>query len=125
MKPLIKTVEYNGNTSVSARNLHQFLEVRSKFAEWINRRIDEYGFIENQYFIIFSEISEKIRKGRPTKEYILSMDMAKELSMIERSEKGKQARLYFIECEKKLRQVQPNYFAIEVSSERITEKKQF
>lgn len=124
MKPLISTIEHNGNTSVSARNLHQFLEVKSKFAEWINRRIAEYGFVENQDFIIFSEISEKIGKGRPTKEYILSMDMAKELSMIERSEKGKQARLYFIECEKKLREVHPQYYALEVSSERIIEKRQ-
>lgn len=124
MKPLIKTVEHNGNTSVSARNLYQFLEVKTQFKDWIRRRIDDYGFIENQDFEVSLIFEQNSKGGRPTKEYILSMDMAKELSMIERSEKGKQARLYFIECEKKLRQVQPNYFAIEVSSERITEKRQ-
>lgn len=103
MKPLIKTIEHNGNTSVSARNLHQFLEVGRDFSNWIKGRISEYGFIENQDFEVFANFGENPKGGRPTKEYILSMDMAKELSMIERSNKGKQARMYFIECEKRLR----------------------
>lgn len=54
---------------------------------------------------------------------LISMDMAKELSMIERSDKGKQARRYFIECEKKLREKMTNFYAIEISSDRIAERR--
>ncbi|WP_372473327.1 antA/AntB antirepressor family protein [Capnocytophaga sp. ARDL2] len=104
MKELIKITEQNGNRAVSARELHGFLEVKSKFAEWINRRIEEYGFIEGQDFSSFSEISEKPNGGRPTTEYAISINMAKELSMVERNEKGKLARLYFIEMEKRATQ---------------------
>jgi len=57
------------------------------------------------------------------KEYLLSIDMAKELSMLERNEKGKQARIYFIECEKRLREQSLNYYSIEVSPERIAERR--
>lgn len=104
MKELIKITEQNGNRAVSATELHGFLEVKSKFAEWINRRIEEYGFIEGQDFSSFSEISEKPNGGRPTTEYAISINMAKELSMVERNEKGKLARLYFIEMEKRATQ---------------------
>lgn len=97
MKPLIKTIEHNGNTSVSARDLHSFLEVGRDFSNWIKGRISDYGFIENQDFEVSLIFEQNTKGGRPTKEYILSMDMAKELSMLERSDRGKQARLYFIE----------------------------
>ena len=123
MKPLIKTIEHNGNTSVSARELHQFLEVKSHFKDWIKRRIDDYGFIENQDFEVSLIFEQNTKGGRPTKEYILSMDMAKELSMLERSDKGKQARIYFIECEKRLKEQSLNYYSIEVSPERIAERR--
>lgn len=123
MKPLIKTIEHNGNTSVSARELHLFLEVKSHFKDWIKRRIDDYGFIENQDFEVSLIFEQNTKGGRPTKEYILSMDMAKELSMLERSDKGKQARIYFIECEKRLKEQSLNYYSIEVSPERIAERR--
>lgn len=112
MKQLIRTTEYKGNPSVSAIDLYKFLEVETKFADWIKRRIDDYGFIENQDYIVFSENGKNSKGGRPTKEYILSMDMAKELSMIERSDKGKQARRYFIECEKNLNILFPYYHSL-------------
>lgn len=124
MKPLIKTIEHNGNTSVSARDLHSFLEVGRDFSNWIKGRISDYGFIENQDFEVSLIFEQNTKGGRPTKEYILSMDMAKELSMLERSDRGKQARLYFIECEKRLRENTPNFYAIEVSSDRIIERRQ-
>lgn len=129
MKPLIKTTEHNGNSAVSARDLHNFLGSKQQFSDWIKNRIKDYGFIENQDFVCLSENYETQRKDGQRgisirKEYILSMDMAKELSMIERSDKGKQARLYFIECEKLLREKMHNFYAIEVSSERITERRQ-
>lgn len=93
--------------TVNARELHEFLETRSKFAEWINRRINEYKFIENQDFVSFSETSEKPQNqenkgGRPTKEYFVTLNMAKELAMVERTDKGREARQYFIACEQKL-----------------------
>jgi anti-repressor protein len=96
----------NGETvpTVSARELHVFLEVGKDFSTWIKERIAQYGFIENQDFVVFTEIGENPLGGRPAKEYAITLDMAKELSMVERNEKGKQARQYFIECEKKLKE---------------------
>lgn len=101
MHELITITEQNGQRAVSARELHQFLEVKSKFADWIKNRIEEYGFVENQDFVSVSKILEN---GGRTKEYAISLDMAKELSMVERNEKGKQARRYFIEVEKRARE---------------------
>ena len=104
MKPLIKTIEHNGNTSVSARDLYQFLESKQQFSDWMQSRIKDYGFIEGQDFEVFHNFIKNSNGGRPTIEYAISLDMAKELSMVERTEKGKQARIYFIECEKKLKE---------------------
>ncbi|MDO4782654.1 MAG: antA/AntB antirepressor family protein [Capnocytophaga felis] len=101
MTELITITEQNGQRAVNARELHEFLEVQSKFADWIKNRINEYGFIENQDFVSVSKILEN---GGRSKEYAISIDMAKELSMVERNEKGKLARLYFIEMEKKAKE---------------------
>jgi phage anti-repressor protein len=68
---------------VNARELHKFLEVETRFNGWISARINEYDFIENQDFISFTENSAKPQGGRPVKEYHLSLDMAKELSMVD------------------------------------------
>ena len=123
MKELIKITQHNGNSFISARELHKFLEVGKVFGAWINERIEQFGFIENQDYVVFSEIGKNLKGGRPMKEYLLSIDMAKELSMLERNEKGKQARIYFIECEKRLREQSLNYYSIEVSPERIAERR--
>jgi len=99
MKELIKVTEKDGKQVVSARELHGFLEVETKFADWIKRMI-EYGFFENEDYVTVLK-----KENRKTfKEYAITLEMAKEISMIQRSDKGKQARLYFIECEKKLTQ---------------------
>lgn len=87
----------------NARDLHDFLEVGKVFAAWINARIEEYGFEENKDFVVFSN-SGKNSVGRRRKDYHLTLDTAKELAMVERNEKGRQIRRYFIECEKKLRE---------------------
>lgn len=87
-----------------ARNLHKFLGSKDRFTDWIKRRIEQYGFIENVDYQTFSESTEK---GRPRTEYRISSDMAKELSMVERTERGKEARQYFIDCEERLRRVAP------------------
>ena len=99
----LNPIKFDGSEqqTVNARELHAFLENGDKFATWIVDRINQFGFLENQDFVTFSENSEK---GRPRKEYALSLDMAKELCMVERNEKGKQARQYFIECERVAKQ---------------------
>jgi phage anti-repressor protein len=95
-----------GGTStrtVSARKLHEFLGSKRQFTDWIKRRIEQYEFTENQDYI---EVIHKTVKnptgGRPSTDYYLTLDMAKELAMVERTEKGREARRYFIDCEKQL-----------------------
>jgi len=101
---LIPIQTKNGLSSVDARGLHQFLEVGKDFTTWMQDRIEQFGFSEGSDF---SPESGRSPGGRHTKEYVLSLDMAKELSMVERTEKGKQARQYFIACEKALREALP------------------
>ena len=100
MKALIKITESNGQRAVNARDLHQFLGVKTQFKDWINRRIEEYQFIKGQDFEVLLKNEQNSSGGRPAKEYALSLDMAKELSMVERTERGREARRYFIEMEK-------------------------
>lgn len=86
-----------------ATDLHAFLDVGTKFADWIRGRIEKYGFVENQDFILVSENTE-IKNGRGgdrrSKEYHLTLDTAKELAMVENNDKGRQVRRYFIGMEK-------------------------
>lgn len=93
----------------NARDLHAFLGVKKVFAAWITNRISEYKFIENQDYILLSNLGKQTsgRGGHNRKDYHLTLDTAKELAMMERNEKGRQIRRYFIECEKKLRSMQP------------------
>ena len=70
------------------------------FSNWIKGRIDEYEFIVNQDYEVFAQIGENSNGGHSLKEYTLTLDMTKELSMVEKTEKGKQACRYFIEMEK-------------------------
>jgi len=93
--------------TVNARELHAFLEVGKDFSNWIKARIEKYGFLENQDFVVFAKTGENPEGGRPTIDYHLTLDMAKELSMVERNDKGKQARQYFIECERRAKQAPP------------------
>lgn len=88
---------------VDARDLHGFLNVGTRFNDWISRQIEKYGFVEGEDFYSFlSKTSE--RGGRPTTDYILKLDMAKELAMVENNEQGRKIRKYFIEVEKRFRQ---------------------
>lgn len=95
---------------VDARELHSFLEVKMRFNDWISRRINDYEFIESEDFVLITQ--NRVTKGRGgdrrSKAYHITLDMAKELSMVERNEKGRQARRYFIECEKRLRKIAPS-----------------
>lgn len=92
-----------GKKTVNARELHGFLESKQDFSDWIKKRIEKYSFIENEDFSI--NLWKTSEGGRPKVEYHISLDMAKELSMVENNEKGQQARRYFIECEKKAQEV--------------------
>lgn len=103
MNQLINITENNGNKSVSARELHQFLEVKTDFKDWMPRML-EYGFEEG---FDFSSFLSESTGGRPSKEYALTIETAKEISMLQRTDKGKQARRYFIAVEKKATQPQP------------------
>jgi len=99
MNELIKIEENNGKKAVSARELHAFLESKQEFSNWVKGRIDKYGFVENVDFEVFDNFVKNPSGGRPLTEYALSINMAKELSMVEGNAKGKQARQYFIACE--------------------------
>lgn len=90
------------NNTVSARELHEFLEIGTRFDKWFERMIS-YGFEENSDFRLVGQKRPTNNPKNPITTYIdyeITVDMAKELSMIQRSEKGKQARQYFIQCEK-------------------------
>ena len=108
-KELIKiTTNEKGQQCVSARELHEGLEVKSKFADWIKNRIKKYGFEENTDFTLVSKILETNNPKNPIteqKDYIITIDMAKELCMVENNDLGRMFRKYFIECEKKLKEV--------------------
>ena len=97
MDELIKMAYNNDNITVSARELHEFLRVNSHFKDWFPRMC-EYGFSENTDYTLL--IFEHPQNHQPTRDYALTIDMAKELCMIQRNERGKQARQYFIQLEK-------------------------
>ncbi|HAB4051074.1 TPA_asm: phage antirepressor Ant [Salmonella enterica subsp. diarizonae] len=97
------TINNEPNLLCNARDLHDFLGVGKDFSTWINDRISEYGFKANLDYTVFSpDLGKTV--GRRRKDYHLTLDTAKELAMVERNEKGRQIRRYFIECEKKLHQ---------------------
>lgn len=114
-------IEHDGKQAVNARELHQKLGNKRQFANWIKQRIEQYGFVENQDYEVFNKFvknsndaenqdyevfKENLKNssgGRSRKEYALSLDMAKELCMIENNEQGRLFRKYFIEVEKAAR----------------------
>ncbi|MGL5713970.1 MAG: antA/AntB antirepressor family protein, partial [Paraclostridium sp.] len=90
---------------VSARDLHNLLEIKKDFSDWIKTYIsnDIYGFEKNLDYTTFEGNSTK-STPRPRIEYLLTTDMAKQLCMLSKVEKGREARKYFIACEKKLKE---------------------
>jgi anti-repressor protein len=99
-KDLIKIEQREGIETVNARELHQFLEVKSRFNDWIRNRIEKYEFTNG---IDYLHVTKKIVTERD--QYYLSIDMAKELSMVENNKRGRDARRYFIECERRIKTV--------------------
>ncbi len=90
--------------TVSARQLHEYLGVRRDFSNWIRNRIKRGRFVENQDFILIRQIGRIKKHGgdRRSKDYWLTLDMAKMLGMLENNDKGDQVRTYFLDCEKQL-----------------------
>lgn len=107
---VVEVIEYDGKQAVNARELHEKLGNKKQFANWIQLRIEQYGFVENQDFQVFNQKVKNSNGGRSRKEYALSLDMAKELCMVENNDAGRRIRKYFIEVEKKARTQNP--FAI-------------
>lgn len=99
MNQLIKvTTNENDEQLVNGRELYEFLDVKDNYTDWFKRMI-RYGFDENIDFMSFSEKSDKPHGGRPQVNHYVKLNMAKEVSMIQRTPKGKQARKYFIQVE--------------------------
>ena len=103
IKKTFQATKQNGFvTAVNARIVHDWLGVKSRYATWITRRIEKYGFVEHvDYCIIYPAKSGKALNLNDfsTKEYHLTPDCIKQLAMVESSDMGKLARLYFLDCE--------------------------
>lgn len=92
------------NRIVSGKELHEFLEIVTPYPKWFSRMV-EYGFDENIDYVVTDIFVPNSKGGKQThKDHYMKLDMAKEVSMIQRNEKGRAARLYFIEVEKKYQQ---------------------
>ena len=100
-----QTINGNAVETVSARELHTFVESKQDFSTWIKNRIEKYGFVENVDYLLHKIVEQTPSGAKHKIEYYITLDMAKQLAMVENNEKGMQVRTYFIECEKKLREV--------------------
>lgn len=100
MGELIKIEVKNNQQLVSGRELHEFLEIKTPYTQWFERMCD-YGFVENTDYILVSQKSESsnITGVKVVQDHLMTLNMAKEISMLQRNKKGKQARIYFIKCE--------------------------
>ncbi len=99
------TINSKIKKTINARELHQFLESKQEFSHWIKNRIEQCNFLENQDFITCSPnlSSNSVTHGGHNRvDYHITLDMAKHLSMVERNNKGMEARQYFINCEEEL-----------------------
>ncbi|WP_369350594.1 phage antirepressor KilAC domain-containing protein [Streptococcus hillyeri] len=97
----IITVNLNDNQEpvVSGRQLHEALGVKTPYSMWFDRMV-EYGFTENQDFLLNNFVKQTGRGGHNKVDHILKLDMAKEIAMIQRTDRGKEVRQYFIQVEK-------------------------
>lgn len=99
-----RKIQSHALDTVDARDLHSFLVIKRDFSTWIKARIKQYGFVENEDFVCSPILGSKGRGGHNAIEYHITLDMAKELAMVERNDKGREARRYFIDCERRLKQ---------------------
>lgn len=105
--PILKQAIGNEEVNaVNARDLHKTLESKQDFSTWIKARIEKLKLTQGRDFEVFHKIMENSNGGRPLVEYIVSIEIAKHLCMIEMTDKGHKVREYFIECEKQLNKSQ-------------------
>lgn len=108
MEALIKVSQSEGGKQVvSARELHQFLEAGSNVNTWFKNQADRAMLVENEDFVCFQNSESEGRGGQNKVDYAITISAAKEIAMLNGGDKGKQARLYFIECEKKAQSLAP------------------
>lgn len=101
MNELLKVNYDNERITLSARELHEFLEIETPFKKWFGR-MAEYGFSQEiDYREVMDKIVQNPKGGRPSTDYEITLDMAKEIAMIQRSDKGKEVRQYFLELERR------------------------
>lgn len=109
MQALIPVVDFQIGEAllpaVNARELHAFLQVGKDFTTWLKDRASQYKFIENKDFVCSPVSGSKMQGAHNRKDYMISLSMAKELAIVERNDKGRQARLYFIACEQRALQL--------------------
>jgi len=106
MNQLIPTsTDEQGNILVSGRDLHEFLDIKTEYKKWFGR-MTEYGFQKNIDYTRVTQKSPTLGGMQDITDHAMTLDMAKEISMIQRNDKGKQARQYFIEVEKEYKQNQ-------------------
>lgn len=111
MREIIKITEKDGNQVVSARELYEYLEINERFSRWFDRMCT-YGLIENVDYTPYQNVHPL--NNQEIFDYALTLDCAKEISMLQRNEKGKEARKYFIEVEKAARQTVKNLSTLDM-----------
>ena len=100
MNELIKVTYDNDRATVSGRELHEKLEIKTPYTQWFER-MAEYGFVENEDYIGLSQKCEKPSGGRPSVDHQMTIEMAKQICMIQRTDAGRRYREYFLEIERK------------------------
>lgn len=111
---LIKITTKGGKQLVSARELYEFLGLSKRFSVWFETyKSEDYGFTEGEDFTsVLSGTVVNNGAKRELQDYAITIEMAKEISMLSKTKKGKEARKYFIACEKKLKEVKQDSYMI-------------
>lgn len=113
----------NTEFPVNARDLHSFLGVKTRFNDWIQRRLVDYQFsIDEDYLVVLNLEYNPQGGSEPRKDFHLSIDVAKELSMVEKTDKGRQVRRYFIQKEKELRLARDRIRELEVANLKLVQQ---
>jgi phage anti-repressor protein len=133
MNELIKITEKDGKQVVSARELHEFLENRDNVNTWFQRQAERAMLEDGQDFVSVAILQPS---GQTSKDYAVSLNSAKEIAMLNGGEKGKQARKYFIECEKIAKDLQEinhkpmnelemiSFMALKLNNQKIEQERQ-
>ena len=119
---ITRTIGDQEINAVDARELHNSLESKKDFSNWVKNRISQLGLSEHEdYEILLAQTGEQVHGGHNRKEYAFSLDVAKHVAMAERTEKGREIRQYFIQRDKQLKVIESvhGYQAIQDSTKNI------